>query len=432
MSLTPHDDAPEEASAHPADPAPDAPERYSGRASVPVSGGAMGRAQVSPAGPPVRATASVRASTSGRAPATAGSGSGAGGSSGGSSGGSGGRPALVGKGKRRPRWGRIALVALIVLALVGGIGAIGGYFYLRSIDSRIDRIDPFSALRGDRPPKPVEGAQNILMLGSDSRDPDAPVNQASTARTDTIVFMHIPADHSKAYLISLPRDLYVFVPPSADGQNGNRMAKLNAAFAWGGLPLMVQTIEGYTGVRIDHVAVIDFGGFKEVVDALGGVDMKIAQTITSIHKPHRTFKKGLNHLNGAEALDYIRQRYQFADGDFTRIKNQQQFLKAVMDKAVSSETLTNPGKLNAFLTSVANALTVDKDLSIVDMALQFRNLRSNNLVFLTSPNLGSAQRDGESVVLGDRDNALGLYDAVAKDTVEQWLATVSPSPKPAG
>ena len=81
---------------------------------------------------------------------------------------------------------------------------------------------------------------------------------------------------------------------------------------------------------------------------------------------------------------------------------------------------------------MANALTVDKDLSIVDMAIQFRNLRSDSLVFLTSPNLGSAQRDGESVVLGDKDKALGLYDAVAKDTVEQWLATVSPSPKPAG
>jgi LCP family protein required for cell wall assembly len=246
--------------------------------------------------------------------------------------------------------------------------------------------------------------------------------------------MHIPASHDQAFVISFPRDLYVFVPTSPDGQNGNRMAKLNAAFAWGGLPLMVQTIEGYTGVRLDHVAVIDFGGFKEVVDALGGVDMKIERTITSIHKPHRTFKKGLNHLSGAEALDYVRQRYQFPDGDFARIRHQQQFLKAIMDKAVSTGTLANPPKLNAFLTSVANALTVDKDLSIVDMAIQFRNLRSDNLVFLTSPNLGSAQRDGESVVLGDREKALALYEAVGKDTVAQWVASVSPSPspKPAG
>jgi LCP family protein required for cell wall assembly len=244
--------------------------------------------------------------------------------------------------------------------------------------------------------------------------------------------MHIPADHSKAYLIAFPRDLYVFVPTSPDGQNGNRMAKINAAFAWGGVPLMVQTIEGYTGVRIDHVAVIDFGGFKEVVDALDGVDMKIERTITSIHKPHRTFKKGVNHLDGAEALDYVRQRYQFPDGDFARIRHQQEFLKAIMDKAVSTGTLANPPKLNAFLTAVADALTVDKELSIVDMALEFRNLRSDSLVFLTSPNLGSAQRDGESVVLGDRDKALGLYEAVSKDTVQQWLASVSPSPKAAG
>jgi LCP family protein required for cell wall assembly len=425
MSMTPHEDEPGEGTA-PASDSGDAPERFSGRASVPGAGGSGAGA--------IRGTASVR-DGGGRESAGWNGPSGSGGVYGGGAGGGGGpggRPALVGKAKRRPRWGRIALVSVVVLLVVGVVAAVGGYFYLRSIDDRIDRIDPFSTLTGGRPPKTVDGALNILMLGSDSRDPDAPVNQASAARTDTIVLMHIPANHAKAYLISFPRDLYVFVPTSADGQNGNRMAKINAAFAWGGIPLMVQTIEGYTGVRIDHVAIIDFGGFKEVVDALGGVDMKIEQTITSIHKPHRTFKKGVNHLTGAEALDYVRQRYQFTDGDFARIRHQQQFLKAIMDKAVSTGTLANPPKLNAFLTSVANALTVDKDLSIVDMAIQFRNLRSDSLVFLTSPNLGSAQRDGESVVLGDKDKALGLYDAVAKDTVEQWLATVSPSPKPAG
>ena len=103
-----------------------------------------------------------------------------------------------------------------------------------------------------------------------------------------------------------------------------------------------------------------------------------------------------------------------------------------MDKAVSTGTLTNPARLNGFLKSLADALTVDKDLSIVDMAIQFRNLRSNNLVFITSPNQGTGNQNGESVVIGDKEKALALYDAVSKDQVAQWLARVSPSPKPSG
>ena len=89
------------------------------------------------------------------------------------------------------------------------------------------------------------------------------------------------------------------------------------------------TVEQYTGVRIDHLALIDFAGFVKVTDALGGVDMNIEQTITSIHPPYRTFHAGMNHLNGAEALDYVRQRKQFADGDFARMRHQHEFLKAI-------------------------------------------------------------------------------------------------------
>ena len=119
------------------------------------------------------------------------------------------------------------------------------------------------------------------------------------------------------------------VPESPDGQNGDTKAKINAAYAWGGLPLMVQTVEEYTGVRMDHVALIDFAGFKEVTDALGGVDMNVEQTITSIHTPYRTFKTGRTTSTATEALDYVRQRNQFADGDFARMRHQQQFLKAL-------------------------------------------------------------------------------------------------------
>jgi LCP family protein required for cell wall assembly len=235
--------------------------------------------------------------------------------------------------------------------------------------------------------------------------------------------MHIQADHKHAYLISIPRDLYVPIP-------GHDRDKINAAFAYGGLPLVIRTIEGFTDVHIDHLALIDFAGFQAVTDALGGVDLYIEQTITSIHKPFRKFTKGMNHLNGTEALDYVRQRYQFADGDIGRARHQQQFLKAVMDKAASSGTLSNPIKLNSFLQAVTKAMTVDKDFSLTDMALEFHNLRGTDLTFLTSPFSGFDTIDGQSVVLSDRQKAVALYRAVVNDTVAQYVASAGASPSP--
>jgi LCP family protein required for cell wall assembly len=339
-------------------------------------------------------------------------------------------PPTYGSNKRtRPRWGRIALVSVVVLALLAGIGVLSGYLWFKNVDDDLKRTDPFADVAG-RPQKVVDGTLNILLLGTDSRDPDAPVNQAGQWRTDTIMMLHVPADHTKAYLISLPRDLWVHVPQSKDGQHGNTNAKINAAYAWGGAPLMVQTVEGYTGVRMDHVVLIDFAGFVKVTDAVGGVDMNVDQTIKSIHPPYRVFNKGPNHFNGAEALDYVRQRYQFADGDFTRQRHQQEFLKALLDKAASVGTLSNLSSFKDFVSSTAAALTVDKDFSLFDLGWQFRSLRSDNLVFLVSPNKGSGDIDGESVVLGDKQKALALYDAVSKDSLAAYLAQPTPSSKP--
>ncbi len=346
-------------------------------------------------------------------------------------GGPGGRPPAPGgtpyRGRRpRPRWGRIALVAGLALLLVALIAGVGTYFYADKLDNQISRTDPFSQITGGRPAKVAPGAMNILLLGSDSRNPDFTGANADKSRSDTIILMHIQADHKHAYLISIPRDLYVPIP-------GHDRDKINAAFAYGGLPLVIRTIEGFTDVRIDHLALIDFAGFERVTDALGGVDMTVEQTITSIHKPFRTFKKGPNHFTGAEALDYIRQRYQFPDGDISRARHQQQFLRAIMDKAASSGTLANPGKLNAFLQAVTKAMTVDKDFSLTDMALEFHNLRGNDLTFMTSPFSGFGQVGDQSVVLSDRTKAAALYEAVVKDQVAQYLATspATPTPTPA-
>jgi LCP family protein required for cell wall assembly len=340
-------------------------------------------------------------------------------------GGGGGRPPYgppqkAYRGKRRPRWGRIALVLGGVLVLILGGFGLFGFFYAHHLDASVARTDPFSGITGQRPAHTVDGAMNILILGSDSRNPDS----TTDSRTDTIILMHVDADHKHAYLISIPRDSYVYIPKSpTNPKQGDTKDKINAAYSWGGATLTVETVERLTNVRIDHLVLIDFSGFQQVTDALGGVDMYVDKTITSIHPPHRVFKKGNRHFTGAEALDYVRQRYQFADGDLTREKHQQAFMKAIMDKAASSGTVTDLGRLNAFLKSVAKAITVDNDFDILNTMIDFRSLRSKDLTFMTTPITGFGTERGQSVVELSPTKDAALFKAVNEDKVAAYVAS---------
>nr|WP_246017168.1 LCP family protein [Micromonospora pisi] len=310
-----------------------------------------------------------------------------------------------------------------MVALVSGLGILGAGLYLRSVESGIHRVDAFDAVpEAARPQREgaAKGALNILLLGGDSRDPDS----SSGSRTDTIILAHIPADRSSAQLISIPRDTWVPVPKSQSGNNGGVDAKINAAFAWGGVALMVQTVESYTNVRIDHVAMVDFAGFKEIVDALGGVEVNVDTNFTSTHSlDHpRKYVKGPMEMDGATALDYARERYAFADGDFARIRHQQQVIKAILDKAASGGTLANPAKLNSFVRATTDTVTVDKALNVLDMAGELRGLRSDKLGFYTSPTKGTGRVGNQSVVLPDPAKAKVLFDAVRRDSVDEILA----------
>ncbi|MGN9803953.1 LCP family protein [Micromonospora sp. L32] len=311
------------------------------------------------------------------------------------------------------------LTTLLVLALLsaGGVGA--GAFYLRSVEKDIDRVDAFTEVpQENRPPVVAKDAMNIMILGSDSRDPE----KTTGSRTDTIILAHLPKDRKSAQLISIPRDTWVRVPRSKDGQHGGREAKINAAYAWGGIPLMVQTVEEFTKVRVDHVAVVDFAGFTDIIDALGGVDIYSDKTFTSIHPPFRTFQQGMQKMDGETALDYSRQRKQFADGDFARIRHQQQVIKAILDKAASGGILTSPGKLNDFVKASSAAVSVDEGMSLLDMATDLRGLRGGNLAFFTSPTRGTGQVGTESVVFADTDKVRSFYDAVRRDAVPEIVA----------
>ncbi|MEV4845064.1 LCP family protein [Micromonospora matsumotoense] len=317
--------------------------------------------------------------------------------------------------KRRRGW-RIALVVVLALALLGAGGVGAAALYLRSVDKDVERVDAFTGVPAEsRPPVVARDATNIMILGSDSRDPE----RTEGSRTDTIILAHLPKDRKSAQLVSIPRDTWVPVPRSKDGRHGGRTAKINAAYAWGGIPLMVQTVEEFTRVHVDHVAVVDFAGFQEIIDALGGVDITVDHPFTSIHPPLRTFSAGRQTMDGATALDYSRQRKQFPDGDFARIRHQQQVIRAILDKAATGGILTSPGKLNDFVRAASSSVSVDREMSLLDLATELRGLRGGNLTFVTSPSRGTGRVGTESVVFADAQKSREFYDAVRRDATAE-------------
>ncbi|MCD0444400.1 LCP family protein [Glycomyces sp. A-F 0318] len=329
------------------------------------------------------------------------------------------------------------------IGLVASIAATGGGLALWSTandtNSDLNREFDLEGLPDENRPD-NDRALNLLVIGSDHREG----NDESDARSDTTILMHVNEGGSEAYGISIPRDLYVHIPEYADAKYYPEYTgsndKFNAAYAWGAVPLTVLTIEELTGVRVDHVVEIDFAGLVQVVDALEGVTMTIEHAdadgyydetgVTSIHGDHRFFPVGVNTLNGEEALDYVRQRYQWARGDFARMQHQQELIKAIMDSALSAGVLTSRDKLTSFIESTSDAIKVDTEFNVVSTAINLMNMRSDDLVFMTTPNLGTGDQGGESVVVyaedlenpGDTNpEAVSLWEALREDDVAGWI-----------
>ncbi|THV27994.1 LCP family protein [Glycomyces paridis] len=322
------------------------------------------------------------------------------------------------------------------IGLVASIAAAGGGFALWSTANRanadLDRPFDLDAIPEEDRPEKTNEAMNLLVVGSDHREG----NEEADARSDTNIILHVNESGTEAYGISIPRDLYVHIPEYAAASNYPEYtgsdAKFNAAYAWGGVPLTVLTIESLTGVRIDHVVEINFDGLIQVVDALGGVTMDIeaadadgyigdAPGVTSIHGDHYFFPEGPNLLSGERALDYVRQRKQWARGDFARMQHQQELIKAIMDSALSAGVLTDRGRLTSFIESTSDAVKVDTELNVIGTAINLMDLRSDDLVFLTTPNLGTGDEGGESVVLYDEETGASLWEAVVDDEVGAWI-----------
>lgn len=284
-------------------------------------------------------------------------------------------------------------------------------------------IDPISPINPIGPVSPVASgaAVNILVLGSDSRSASADTavsGSASDQRADTIMLVHIPADRSTVYSISLMRDLWVNIP-------GHGSAKINAALAFGGVPLMVQTIEDLLKQPIDHVAMIDFAGFKGLTDALGGVEVTIDKPFTSSLN-QQEFHAGKNQLDGERALAFVRERYAYADGDYQRVRNQQAFLRAVIGKTLSAGILSNPLTLHNVLDATAPYISVDAGLNsaaLGSLAFSLRDIRRDDVVFFTLPTLGTGwSADGQSIVIPDRSAIEAIAAAVGHDSLADYVA----------
>ncbi|VXB97611.1 Transcriptional attenuator, LytR family [Arthrobacter sp. 9AX] len=265
-------------------------------------------------------------------------------------------------------------------------------------------------------------SMNILVMGSDSRGAtadEALSGANSNQRADTLMLVHIPADRARIYSISLMRDLWIGIPDH--GQ-----AKINAALAFGGVPLMVQTVESLFQQRIDHVAMIDFEGFKAMTDALGGVTVDIPQPFVSRHD-NFAFSAGTQTLDGEHALEFVRERYAFADGDYQRVRNQQAFVRALFAKNLSPETLLNPVKVHNVISAMAPFISGDRGLdaaTLARLALELRDVRANDMVMFTLPTLGiGTSADGQSIVLPDPWAVESISEALAGDSLDTYIAS---------
>jgi LCP family protein required for cell wall assembly len=320
--------------------------------------------------------------------------------------------------RRRRRGLRLAVTASVATVLVLALLA-GGVFTWAT--GRIAHVDVFG--RGHaRPAAGAKGAMNLLLVGSDSRegltrDESARLAVGTTAsaagrRSDTMMLVHLSADRRSVLVVSLPRDSYVAIP-------GHGHNKLNAAYAFGGPSLAVQTVEQATGVHVDHYVEVGFEGFAGVVDSLGGADVCLP---TAIHdtKSHLDLPAGQHHLDGIDALKYVRTRDFDGRGDLGRIERQQAFIGSVVRKATSASTLANPLKLTRLMDAVLGSLTTDPGLgrgTMLSLATSLRNLSPSDVRFVTVPLSDPDYRPGGigSTVLWDQQAAGDLFAALVQD-----------------
>ncbi|MEU0392147.1 LCP family protein [Streptomyces sp. NPDC006208] len=291
------------------------------------------------------------------------------------------------------RWAALG-TSVIVLAAAGA-----GWWFYRKLDANITTdtgaAAELEAYEKERPTPVAVDAQNILLLGSDTRTGegnDKYGHDGGSQRSDTTILLHIAADRQSATAMSIPRDLMVTIP-SCGKPDGSRtqeqFAQFNWAFQFGGAACTIRTVERFTGVRIDHHMVIDFRGFKDMVDAVHGVEVCLAEPIDD-RAAHLKLSAGKQTLDGEEALGYVRARKSLGNGsDTERMERQQQFLGALVKKVQSNGVLLNPTRLYPLLDAATKSITTDSGLDslrdLYDLTRAVRSIPTEKVQFLTVP-----------------------------------------------
>ncbi|WP_432116312.1 LCP family protein [Streptomyces sp. S1] len=299
-------------------------------------------------------------------------------------------------GKRRRHWLRWTALGVSV-AVLGAAGA--GWWFYRKLDGNITTdttaADELRRYEKERPPAGSSAARNILLIGSDTRSGEGNERYGrdkGTQRSDTMILLHLSAGRKSATAVSLPRDLMVTVPScrKPDGtRTREQFAQFNLAFEVGGTACTIRTVEKLTGTRVDHHMVIDFQGFKKMVDAVDGVEVCLKEPVDD-EDAHLKLPAGRQTLHGEQALGFVRARKSLGNGsDTERMDRQQQFLGALVNKVQSNGVLLNPARLYPVLDAATKSITTDAGLDslrdLYDLARSMRAIPTERVQFLTVP-----------------------------------------------
>ncbi|SDP69727.1 transcriptional attenuator, LytR family [Klenkia soli] len=330
---------------------------------------------------------------------------------------------VVGARPRRRSALRRVLVGMGVLTTVLALAVAGGAWYLTdryagNIASAGDVFDGLDEASRPAVASPVTATTadpvTFLLVGSDTRA-DISAGEVPDSRSDAIMVARLSGDRKHVQIISIPRDSWVDIP-------GYGMDKINAAYAYGGPSLLVQTVENLTGVRIDHYAAISFNELISMTDALGGVDVTVPETTS--WGPY-TFPAGVNHLDGEGARWYVGQRHGLPGGDFDRVKRQQNYLRAMFGKLFAAGTFTSLDQIDSVLTTVTSSIAVDDSLGTADLlglVLSARDLTPDDIAFFTAPVLGTGTEGSASVVYLDQATGARMWGYLQTDSLGQNAA----------
>ena len=299
-----------------------------------------------------------------------------------------------------------SLLGVLVLAVAGVFLGIR-----HSIDSQIRHVQIDTEQSRPAPAQSAASGDdiNFLILGSDSRQSggDPTDWQAGAQRSDVMMLVQITGDRKGINIMSIPRDSWVDIP-------GHGTAKINAAYSYGGADLTIQTVQQLTGVTVDHFMVTDFSSFEELTDILGGVEIASRED-------------GVKTYTGEQALRFVRERYSLPRGDFDRMRRQQAWMRAIMQKTFDQEVLTDVPKLSSMLTALLEHSAVDQTLgfdSMLSLATELTAIRSGSVSFFTAPFTGTGtSEDGQSIVNLDAERLADLMAAWREDSVKNYLVT---------